>query len=372
MKGSAMKLFTLLAVLVVAGIASPGRAQSPRTDSASDVPLPDSPFQPDLTPGYVLIEGDIQVPLSHFKRLTEGGIQAASTFGRVSFWPNKTVPYNFVTTGGGAVSAANQTFAINAMNAIAARAGVIFRAAVGSDDNWIRFQNSAFNSSPVGLQGGAQIINIFNWGSQIIICHEIYHSLGFWHEQSRADRDTYITINSTNICGSDISTPCTDGTGATQCCQCVNAAGTCIPCAFNFQIETGTGTYGAYDFDSFMHYGRTAFSCNGADTITVKAPWNAQWQGVIGQRDHFSYYDALTCRALYPFAGDRWLDRLDGGSGTGEFLQPYRNTNLGGALTGVPAGGTLFVKFANTYSGVGIHSKPVTIVAPNGVVTFGN
>lgn len=367
-----MKLFILLAAIVFAGITTSGRAQSQRPATAADFPTPDSPFQPDLTPGYVLIEGDIQVPLSHFKRLTEGGIQAASTFGRVSFWPDKTVPYDFVTTGTGAVSAANQTLAINAMNAIAARAGVIFRPAVGSDDNWIRFQNSAFNSSPVGLQGGAQIINIASWGNQIIICHEIYHSLGFWHEQSRADRDTYVTINWTNICGSDISTPCTDGTGTNQCCLCVNSAGACVPCNFNFQIESGTGTYGPYDFDSIMHYGANSFSCNGAATITVNPPWNAQWQNVIGQRDHFSYYDALTCRALYPFASDRWLDRLDGGSATGEFLQPYRNTNLSGALSGVPAGGTLFVKFANTYSGVGIHSKPVTLVAPNGVVTFGN
>ena len=368
-----MKPLTLLVVFILTVIAPASHAQGSRTASASDFPPPDSPFQPDLTPGYVLIEGDIQVPLSHFKRLTEGGIQAASTFGGdVSFWPNKTVPYDFVTTGTGAVSAANQTLAINAMNAIAARAGVIFRAAVGSDDNWIRFQNSAFNNSAVGLQGGPQIINIGSWGNQIIICHEIFHSLGFWHEQSRPDRGTFVTINETNVCGSDVSTACTDGTATNQCCMCVNAAGTCIPCNFNFRVEPGTGTYGPYDFDSFMHYGRASFSCSGADTITVNGPWNAQWQGAIGQRDHFSYYDALTCRALYPFPGDRWLDRTDGGSATGEFLQPYRNTTLAGALTGVPSGGTLFVKFANSYSGVGIHSKPVTIVAPNGVVTFGN
>jgi hypothetical protein len=334
--------------------------------------MPDAPMQPDLTPGYVLIEGDIQIPLDRYRSLTRGDFQAAATFGGVTFWANNIVPFDFVTSGNEAVSPVNQTAAVNAMNAIASRAGVIFRAAVAGDANRIRFQNSAFNNSPVGMQGGTQIINIVSWGNQIIICHEIYHSLGFWHEQSRSDRGTFVTINSANICGSDASTPCTDGSGPGQCCLCADLSGNCIPCAFNFNIESGTSTYGAYDFDSFMHYGRGTFSCNGGDTITVNAPWNAEWQNRIGQRDHFSYFDGITCRALYPFPNDRWLDRAHGGLANGTFWEPFRNISLAGALAGVPLGGTLLIKFGNTYSAVGTHSRPVTIIAPNGAVTLGN
>jgi hypothetical protein len=121
-----------------------------------------------------------------------------------------------------------------------------------------------------------------------------------------------------------------------------------------------------------MHYDRTAFSCNGADTITVLPPWNAQWQNAIGQRDHFSYFDGITCRALYPYAGDRWLDRAHGGAANGTFAEPYNNTSLAGALAGVPVGGTLAIKYGNTYSAVGTHSQPVTIMAPNGAVMLGN
>jgi hypothetical protein len=366
-----MKVLALSILLTVATQAA--KAQQPPAAFDRDFPVPDSPFQPDLTPGYVLIEGDIQVPWDQYRYITslKGGVHADATYGGVSFWPNNTVPFDFVTSGGGAVSLANQTNAINAMTNIAARAGITFRPAVASDADRIRFQNSTVNNSPVGMQGGTQIINIVNWGNQIIICHEIYHSLGFWHEQSRPDRGTFVTINANNICGSDVSTACTDGTGMGQCCFCIDMAGNCISCAFNFNIQAGASTYGPYDFGSFMHYGPTAFSCNGQPTITVNAPFAAQWQNAIGQRNRFSYFDGITCRALYPFPNDRWLDRNYAGSSTGTFAQPYKNTTLSGALANVPAGGTLLIKSTNTYSAVGTYSTPVTILAPNGA-TLGN
>jgi hypothetical protein len=368
-----------LTLLILVGLASTqfasttafaAQVQPAETDSGSFIPP--SPFQPDLTPGYVLIENDIQVPLALYLALINHDPNIKATFGGVTFW-SATVPYDFVTTGGGAVSAANQTAAVNAMNYIAARAGLIFRPANSGDANRIRFQNSNFNNSPVGQQGGAQIINIVSWGSEFRIIHEIYHSLGFWHEQSRSDRGTYVTINYNNICGSAISTSCTAGNGAGQCCFCIDNSGNCTSCAFNFNIQGGTSTYGPYDFDSVMHYGRGDFSCNGSDTITVNAPWNAQWQNAIGQRDHLSFYDTITCRGIYPFSGDRWLDRNAGGFiFLGTFFFPYNNTTLAGALAGVPSGGTLFIKYGNSYSAVGTYSTPVTIQAPDGAVTLGN
>ncbi|MCL4134214.1 UNVERIFIED_CONTAM: hypothetical protein GTU68_004892 [Idotea baltica] len=55
--------------------------------------------------------------------------------------------------------------------------------------------------SYVGRQGGMQEINYPQWcidqyGS---VQHEMYHALGFFHEQSRTDRDDYVTIEWDNI-----------------------------------------------------------------------------------------------------------------------------------------------------------------------------
>lgn len=323
-------------------------------EGMSAQPLPD-----DVPPGYMIIEGDIQVRIEDFEG--GNGLTPRAVFGTVNYW-GSTVPYDFAAN----VNATNQALAIAAMDEISARAGIIFRLRVGGDPDWIRFNASTFNNSPVGRQGGQQIINIVSWGTQIIIVHELYHSLGFWHEQAAPDRDTYVTINFANVCGSS-------GTPGNQChpatCQsCADSMGAFISCAFNFNIQAGTGLYGPYDFDSFMHYGRTAFSCNGGDTITVNAPWNAQWQNAIGQRTHFSLLDELSCRGIYPFNGDRWL--RSGGSGTaGTFFNPFGS--FGTAMSFTPVNGTLLMD-PGTFSGIGTYSQAKTIRGTYGVVTIGS
>ncbi|XP_028417072.1 low choriolytic enzyme-like [Dendronephthya gigantea] len=78
------------------------------------------------------------------------------------------------------------------------------------------------------------------------IVHEFLHALGFWHEQSRPDRDDYVTILWQNI-----------RRGVEN----------------NFQkhgSEKTTNLGVEYDYESVMHYGKTAFSVNGQPTIIRK------------------------------------------------------------------------------------------------------
>ncbi|RXG55219.1 Astacin-like metalloendopeptidase [Armadillidium vulgare] len=79
---------------------------------------------------------------------------------------------------------------------------------------------------------------------QRTILHELVHTLGFVHEQSRTDRDRYVTILYQNIINGIRS---------------------------QFSIDHNTITYGVpYDYESIVHYSQYEFSMNGGPTIITK------------------------------------------------------------------------------------------------------
>lgn len=51
----------------------------------------------------------------------------------------------------------------------------------------------------LGGSYAAQDISIAGGCTSLIPVHEIFHALGRWHEQSRPDRDNFITVNLDNI-----------------------------------------------------------------------------------------------------------------------------------------------------------------------------
>ena len=53
--------------------------------------------------------------------------------------------------------------------------------------------------SYVGMIGGSQDISIAPGCTDLIPIHEIFHALGRWHEQSRPDRDNFVTVNVNNV-----------------------------------------------------------------------------------------------------------------------------------------------------------------------------
>ena len=76
-----------------------------------------------------------------------------------------------------------------------------------------------------------------------ISIHELLHALGQMHEQSRPDRETYVSVNFAKIQAGMES---------------------------NFQVQADDDIARPYDMLSLMHYDATAFSTDGSATITPK------------------------------------------------------------------------------------------------------
>jgi len=322
---------TALAVLSVLGSGVATVAQDDEGQALAD-PVP---------PGYIIIEGDILVPQDFF--------ETRATY-NTNTWSGGVIPYAFMAS----VAIENQRRMRDAMDDWEAVANLSFIPRIGQE-NYIRIQNSTANTSPVGMQGGMQAVNIKDWPDHFVLVHELGHTLGFWHEQSRADRNSYVFIHTDRICQ--------------DCCSGE-------PCDHNFNIREEGGEYGPYDFDSVMHYHQCAFStCDNCGdnptacrTITVLPP-NEDWQTQIGRLDNMSHMDALTMSFMYPQSNWRFCQASFGGVQVGTFFYPFRTFQLGAAL--VPEGGTLWVQ-PGYYSAVGSYARAMTVKAPLGNVTLGS
>ncbi|XP_059369053.1 meprin A subunit beta-like isoform X2 [Carassius carassius] len=102
--------------------------------------------------------------------------------------------------------------------------------------------------------------------------HEFLHALGFWHEQSRSDRDDYVIIMWDQIQKRHKNN-------------------------FNLHNETESSSLGVpYDYGSVMHYSKKSFHKGSKPTIVTKIP---EFLDVIGQRMEFSDSDLLKLNRLY-------------------------------------------------------------------------
>lgn len=146
-----------------------------------------------------------------------------------------------------------------------------------TEPNYVRFVTGAVGTgcySYVGMVGGGQNLNLEPncYLSNPVIWHEIAHALGVWHEQSRSDRDSNVTVNFNNIIPSEAHN-------------------------FNKHLSSYTDAQGrgedigVYDYNSLMHYGAYDFSSNGQKTIDAPVP--------IGQRSYVSNGDIATVVSLY-------------------------------------------------------------------------
>ncbi|XP_054250637.1 meprin A subunit beta [Indicator indicator] len=135
------------------------------------------------------------------------------------------------------------------------------------------FKGSGCWSSVGNRQHGLQQLSIGASCDRIgTIQHEFLHALGFWHEQSRSDRDDYVSIIWDRI----------------QAGKDHNFA--------KYNDSTSDFLNVPYDYTSVMHYSQNAFKNGTEPTIVTNIP---DFMDVIGQRMDFSDYDLQKLNRLY-------------------------------------------------------------------------
>ena len=173
------------------------------------------------------------------------------------------VPYAFA----GQHDASDVAVIEKALKALGDRSRVLKFVPRSSEGDYIIVENGSGCSSYVGKIGGPQPVTLSSFGcvTHGIVQHEFLHALGFYHEQSRPDRDEYVKINEENIDPTMMD---------------------------NFYKMTASDSLGSpYDYDSVLHYAKDDFSINGKDTITAPQ--------AIGQRIEANDEDIRQVILLY-------------------------------------------------------------------------
>ncbi|CAH1773030.1 unnamed protein product [Owenia fusiformis] len=209
-----------------------------------------------------------------------------------SIWPNGVVPYTIVSK----YEQSEVDIIKDAMDKITKRTSlngeecIVFKQR-DSEENFIQIYhtegsfvvlgNEEPNAEPnnkcysrVGMTGKGQPVAL---GKKCItqgtVMHILLHTLGLWHEESRADRDKYIDIDWSNIQDSH---------------------------AGNFEALNIEQFDMPYDYDSIMHSTSTSFAKDKKNPTLIP-----RGDATIGQRIYLSANDINKIRKLYGCKGEK-------------------------------------------------------------------
>lgn len=218
-------------------------------------------------------------------------------------WTNGVVPYDFSYKAN--FDSKQKDIISAAMRDIEASANVKFVPRQSHHKNYITFINGGGCYAYAGMWGGQQPVSLSfpedrSWAGCVtkgVAIHELMHTLGFMHEQTRYDRDDYVYIYWGNLTENGKSQYTKLGQYSTK--------------------------YGEYDYDSIMHYGEDYFAKEWGLKTMVPRDTSAK----IGQRKGLSAGDISALKQAY---GD---STVTGGTTTGGGTGGGTGTNTGTAPT---------------------------------------
>nr|CAA06314.1 PMP1 protein [Podocoryna carnea] len=220
----------------------------------------------DLMENAGMFEGDMELDPDEKEGVLKTGNAFASIKG--GRWPGAKIAYQIERS----IGSGGRTAIANAIAQYHKHTCLRFHKRT-NERSHISFYKGGGCSSPVGYRSGRQNrISLAGgcWRTGIVM-HEIGHSIGIYHEQSRPDRDSYVEIVWGNIPSSK---------------------------KFNFNKKSSSSINSLgtpYDFRSMMHYSTTAIG-GGRTTIRTKNPSN---QRLLGQRSGFSEIDIKQINLMY-------------------------------------------------------------------------
>ncbi|KAI6176287.1 Metalloendopeptidase [Aphelenchoides bicaudatus] len=233
-----------------------------------------SMYNPDL------FQGDItnDVNSSTIELFVNGGLLNGEKYklnlnairDRRQLWKNGEIPYALSNQ----YSDHSRAVIAGAMSEYSKHTCIKWRPRTQFDNDYVYILPERGCYSMVGRTGGRQVLSLGQGCIQKgIIMHEMMHAVGFFHEQSRPDRDSYVQILWHNI-----------QPGMQNQFDKYSSA----------TVQTFDTTY---DFASILHYDAVAFSRNGQPTILPRT------QTKIGQRGGFSSTDSYKINRLYECSG---------------------------------------------------------------------
>ncbi|XP_067938355.1 meprin A subunit beta-like [Watersipora subatra] len=161
-----------------------------------------------------------------------------------------------------------------------------FESQTSRDFDYLRIEPGDSCETYVGKKGGEQVLELDNSCASSVgdVLHELLHTLAFYHEHQRPDRNSYIDVYINNVLQSKKE---------------------------NFNTKRGflsNLTNLPYDYLSVTHYGEYAFSVNTLPTIQTI---DSSKQAYIGQRWNLSSLDIDKVQLYYNCVNLPIVDRCD-------------------------------------------------------------